>query len=302
MSTKSDLVRYLHRAAFSPVISTLIKAIDAGYYTTCPGLTSKIVRKHLPKALATAQGHLHQQRQNNRSIKITATPSIDNNTPEMTTLSVPLTNPRVQNKMALFKSIEVTRKISTEQTGRFPVTSSRGSKYLMVLYDHESNASIAEPLKSRSEHKLIRVYSALHTHLSNHGLAPQVQMFNNECPAGLKQVMQNAVVAFQLVPLHLQRTNVAEHAIDTYKDHLISGLSSCNPSFKLHLWDRLISQSTLTLNLLRQSRINPRLSAEAHLNGAFKFNHTPLAPPGTKFLVFEAPRFCRTCAPHVVTG
>ena len=32
--TKLDIVRYLHCAAFSPVISTWTKAIDAGYYTT----------------------------------------------------------------------------------------------------------------------------------------------------------------------------------------------------------------------------------------------------------------------------
>ena len=40
ISTKSDLVRYLHHAAFSPVISTWTSAIDAGYCTTWPGLTS----------------------------------------------------------------------------------------------------------------------------------------------------------------------------------------------------------------------------------------------------------------------
>ena len=196
--------------------------------------------------------------------------------------------------MAFLKSIEVTGNISTDQTGRFPVTSSRGSKYRIVLYDHDSNAIIAEPLKLRSEHELIRAYSALHTHLSNRGLAPQVQMLDNKCLAGLKQVMQNAGVAFQLVPPQLHRNNAAECAIATYKDHLISGISSCDPSFPMHLWDRLTPQATLTLNMLQQSRINPRLSDESQLKGAFEFNHTPLTPPGTKVLVFEAPRVCRT--------
>ena len=152
----------------------------------------------------------------------------------------------------------------------------------MVLYDHGSNAIIAEPIKLRSEHKLIRAYYDLHTHLSNRGLAPQVQMLDNECPVGLKQVMRNAGVTFQLVPLHLHHTNAAERAIDTYKYHLITGLSSCDPSFPLHLWDRLIPKATPTLNLLRQSRINPRLSDEAQLNGDFDFNCTPLATPQHK--------------------
>ena len=55
-----DIVRYLHRAAGSPVPSTWCTAIDAGNYATWPGLTSKQVRKHLPKSVATTKGHMRQ--------------------------------------------------------------------------------------------------------------------------------------------------------------------------------------------------------------------------------------------------
>ena len=95
MLTKSDIVRYLHCAAFSAVISKWTSAINAGYYTTWPGLNSQLVLKHLPKALATTQGHLHQQQQNVRSTKITTKPSIDNNIPEMTPLAAAPPEPRV---------------------------------------------------------------------------------------------------------------------------------------------------------------------------------------------------------------
>ena len=152
--------------------------------------------------------------------------------------------------MAFLKSIEITGKISTDQTGRFPVTFSRGSKYLMVFYDYESNVIIAEPLKSRSKQKLVRTYPALHIHLSNRGHTPRFQMIDKECPSGLKKVMRNAGITFQLVLPHLHRTNAAERAIATYKDHLIASLGSCSPSFLLHLWDRLIPQAMLTLNLI----------------------------------------------------
>jgi hypothetical protein len=30
--------------------------------------------------------------------------------------------------------------IYTDQTGRFPVVSSKGNKYIMILYDYDSNA------------------------------------------------------------------------------------------------------------------------------------------------------------------
>ena len=107
----------------------------------------------------------------------------------MTTPAVPLPEPRVRTKMAFLKSIEVTGNIPPDQTGCLPVTSSGGRKYLMVLYDYDSNAIIAEPLKLRSKQKLVRTYSALHNHISNRGITPHFQMLNNECPAGLKKVM-----------------------------------------------------------------------------------------------------------------
>ena len=121
-------------------------------------------------------------------------------------------------------------------------------------------------------------------------------------PRRPKTFLREASVKFQLVPPYLHRTNAAERAIQTYKDHIIAGLSRCNPNFPLHLWDRLIPHTTLTLNLLRPSRINPRLSAEAQLNGAFDFNRTPLEPPGTRVIVHETPNNRRTWSPHGVDG
>ena len=62
MKTKAELVQYLHQCAFSPVVHTWTKAIHAGYFATCPELTSELVRKHLPKLLSTAKGHLKNTR------------------------------------------------------------------------------------------------------------------------------------------------------------------------------------------------------------------------------------------------
>ena len=127
-------------------------------------------------------------------------------------------------------------------------------------------------------------------------------MLDNECPGGLKIFLRDSSIMFQLVPPHLHHTNAAERAIQTYKYQLITRLSSCDPNFPLHLWDRLITHDTLTLNLLCSSRLNPRPLEESQLNGVFDFNRTPLAPPGTRFVVHEAPGNRRTCPPHGVNG
>ena len=154
MTTLRDLVTYLHRACFSPVTRTWTKAIDAGFFSTWPGLTSDLVRKHLPKSLATAKGHLKQDRKNVRSTKSTTMdPS-------------PTLNPVGRTHCAFAKTINLSGTVYSDQTGRFPTTSSRGTKYVMIFYDFDSSAILAEPLKSRSEAELLRAFSKMHHHLT----------------------------------------------------------------------------------------------------------------------------------------
>ena len=68
----------------------------------------------------------------------------------------------------------------------------------------------------------------------------------------------------------------------------------------MHLWDRLIPQANITLNLLRGSRFNPKLSAYMQIKGAFNFKRTPLAPPGTLVLGHEKPDNRSSWNPHAV--
>ena len=172
----------------------------------------------------------------------------------------------------------------------------------MILYDYDSNAIDAEPLNSKSEGKMIRAYTKLPAFLSDRGLKLRLQKLDNECPTGLKRFMTQNDVEYQLVPPHIHQRNSAKRAISTWKDHFIAGLSSTDKQFPMHLWCRLVPQCTLTLNLLRQSRINPRLSAEAQLNGAFDFNKTPLAPPGTRVIIQEQTGVRRTWSVHGTDG
>ena len=74
----------------------------------------------------------------------------------MTTPPLPFQEPTVQTQMFYLQKVKFTGEMSTDQTGRFHITSSRGSKYLMVLYNHDSNAILAEPLTSHRERKLIQ--------------------------------------------------------------------------------------------------------------------------------------------------
>jgi hypothetical protein len=85
------------------------------------------------------------------------------------------------------------------------------------------------------------------------------------------------------------RRNSAERAIQTWKNNFYAGLATCNPKFPLTEWDLLMPQADITLNLLRSSGRQPKLSAHACLHGAFDFNRSPLAPPGTCAVVHFTP-------------
>jgi hypothetical protein len=299
-TNKRDLAQFLHQCCYSPTSSALITAIQHGNFATWPGLTAELIRKHLPKSDATVKGHLRQSFKNLRS---TQTPNLvpTDTTPTVTQPINPPDSPE-RTHWVYAAIFEPTGQIHTDQTGRFPITSSKGNKYIMILYDYDSNAIIAAALRSRSEHDLVTAYRSLHQYLVDRGLKPQLQRLDNEAPGGLKQFMTQQGVQYQLVPPHNHRRNAAERAISIFKDHFIAGLSTTDKNWPMHLWCRLLPQAQLTLNLLRQSRLNPRLSAEAQLNGNFDFNATPLAPPGTRVIMHDKANVRRTFAPHGTDG
>ena len=87
----------------------------------------------------------------------------------------------------------------------------------------------------------------------------------------------------------MHRRNAAERAIRTFKNHFIAILCGTDPAFPMTLWDNLIPQTLITLNLLRRSNLNPALSEYDQVYGAFDFKRTPLSPPGTKVMAQEKP-------------
>ena len=62
----------------------------------------------------------------------------------------------VQANIIFIKILPIIGKISSDQTGRFPVTFSRGRKYIMVVAEYDSDAIPTEPLISRAETELLR--------------------------------------------------------------------------------------------------------------------------------------------------
>jgi hypothetical protein len=302
LSTKQDLAAFLHACAFSPLPSTFLRAIPHGHFDSWPGLIASLVTKHLPKSLATGKGHLRMEQKNLQSTK----PITSTHLPLTTSLDVSPSqeqnNVRTHVVFATILPATKLRKSYSDQTGKFPVQSSRGYNYIMILYDYDSNAILSKPLKTYQAGNLTQAWQALHTRLQSNGYAPDLHILNNECSDELKKAFQKNNVDFQRLPPYSHRRNTAERAIQTWKNHFSTGLALCDPKFPLTKWDLLMPQADITLNLLCSSRRQPKLSAYACLNGAFDFNRSPLAPPGTRVVVHVTPDKRHNMAPHGVDG
>ena len=156
--------------------------------------------------------------------------------------------------------------------GRFPSKSSRGKSYILVLYNYDSNAILADPMRSRYAVKWLRAFKVLEEHLCKRGPRPKLQLLDNEVSTMLKLHLHLRGIDYQLMPPHVHRRNAAKRAIRTFKNHFLAILCGTDPDVPLHLWCRLIPQAQITLNLLRKSQINPRLSAE--VGGLLRFEKT----------------------------
>jgi hypothetical protein len=125
---------------------------------------------------------------------------------------------------------------------------------------------------------MVRAFDLLIQFLIIRGLRPSLQCLDSEAYLALRNYLTKQGIYYQLVPPHIHRRNNAERAIQTFKNHFIAGLCSVDQNFPLKLWDKLLPQATITRNLLRKSRINPRMSAYSQINGDFDFNRTPMGP------------------------
>ena len=286
---KTELAQYFHGCAFSLVISIFQECIRKVNFISWPGIDDLNFKKLIKTTKATLKGHLDQERKNLQSTK---SPSIGTATikhdiqkdafPEQL-------NAKSQSCFYIILDMAKEATTYTDLTGHFPYQSSRGNTYIFVAYNYDGNAILVEPMPNREADTIILCWKKCHDHLINNGVATTHYILDNECSKAFKNALKNEQVTFELVPSNQHCRNAVERAIRTFKNHLLSGLATCNPDYPLQEWDQIIPQAELTLNLLRKSRLNPKLSTWAYLFGNFDFNKSPLLPLGTKIILHTKP-------------
>lgn len=231
--------------------------------------------------MATEKGHQDQHRRNLRSTNNTIN---DDNEDQ---LEQEENNSKTHNVFIVLQ--EVSGKIYSDQTGRFPHTSSRGMKYVMIFYIYDANYVQGIPIKNRSELEFLKAYQSVYDDLKMKGYTPKLQKIDNETLHKIIRFICKNYIHLQFTPPHQHCQNAAERAVCTWKNHFLSGLASLPPNFPMAYWCRLIPQCNITLNLMRACRQNPLLSVHTALHGEFHFDATPMAPPGTETLAQVKP-------------
>ena len=193
-------------------------------------------------------------------------------------------------------------KIYTDQTGKFPVRSGRGHQYIMVLINMDSFYISMEPMKTCHTSQTVMTYQIMIDRLKACGINPKHHVLDNECSEEFKKAIRVNKMTFQLVPADDHWRNIAERAIQTAKSHVISVLCGCDPNLPMHLWDRLIPQMEIQLNLQRQSRTVPKVLAYAHHYGPYDFNTHPLAPLCTAVEYHVKPATMATFGMRFISG
>jgi hypothetical protein len=155
-----------------------------------PGLNEHTVEKYLSKSTSTAKGHLNQQRKNARTTKIKDAQLLD---PENDK------DHGIKTQFVYAANIDAGQ-IYTDQTGRFTVVSSKGKKYIMILYDYDSNAILAQPIKDRIAPELLKAFQFMEQELVARGLKPKLMKLDNEASKLLKDHLHQQDITFQLVP------------------------------------------------------------------------------------------------------
>eukprot|EP00804_Cyclotella_cryptica_P028661 CCRYP_008183-RA/>CCRYP_008183-RA protein AED:0.20 eAED:0.05 QI:0/0/0/0.66/1/1/6/0/1274 len=242
------LVHYLHAAAGFPVKATWLAAIKAGNYASWPSLTHANASKYWRR---NHQGAPHA----------------------------------ASKELHLWD--EPISKLFTDDMGRFPVRSRSGNQYLMLAYHCDTNAILVEPFQSRHDRHRIPAYNKLMGRLTARTHTVDHQVLDNEASAEYRWVItEDWNCSYQLVPPNVHRRNIAECTIQTFKVHFLSILAGLPSAFPNYLWDMLIPQTKLTLNLLRQAHTAPAISAwEAYNNAPFNFDATPIGPCGCPVII-----------------
>jgi hypothetical protein len=128
----------------------------------------------------------------------------------------------------------------------------------------DKNLILQQKFQTKADKYRIPAFNTIMARLAACGLLVDLNIRDNEASADFKQVIiiiELWKANFQLVLPDMHRRNQAKRMIQHFKNHFLSILVGVDSAFPPYLWDLLLPQAKLTVNLLRQATINLVISA-----------------------------------------
>jgi hypothetical protein len=201
-TTKIYAVKFAHQSLCNPPISSLLKAINAGFLTGAPNLDAHTVRKYLMASPATSKGHMKRPRKGLRSTT-RKTPNANANTtpqcinPEAVQVdesesetgnneSSEEEEPQEEYFSNIIPEVEdesianvfcfgaftdkMTGVVYNDCTGNFPFMSLDGNVCFLVMYHYETNAIFAIPISGLDSKSILEAYKNTFEYLVTKGI------------------------------------------------------------------------------------------------------------------------------------
>jgi hypothetical protein len=291
---------YFHAVVRFPVKETFLDAVRARNYATWPGLATTLITKHFPDLDETQKGHMKGQRKGVRSTRVKPAYEMKIKPGTKDPPQKIVGNKKMDN--IFVKIYALAEEIHTDQTGAFPVTSQQGYRYMMVGIHIDANYIFYKPMKNRTEGKMITAYQKMVDRMEIAGLGLKHHWLDNECSENFKNCIKKNHMTWELLPPDCHQRNIAERAFQTFKNHFVAILSRVNDRFPLSLWCHLVRPAELTVNLLRQSNVVPKILAYVHVHGQHNYMKHPFAPLGCAVMAHVKPKNCQSWDVHGNVG
>ena len=118
------------------------------------------------------------------------------------------------------------------------MTSARGNKLLYISYIYDANGILWEPMKSKHDSEMSRVFKTVYNKLEKRGIKPKFHIMDNKSPSTVMRWLERNKVDAQKVEPHNHRANRAERMNETAKHHFISGMAGTDENYPIREWDR----------------------------------------------------------------
>ena len=142
-----------------------------------------------------------------------------------------------------------------------PVLSLDGHQYYVLAYDYDNNCIEAQRVSDLKFKTIVETMQKISDKMEENEHKPMLNVTDNQAARPLNAFLKTKQCKWQFVEPHNHRVYATERAIQTFENHLISGLCCTDSEWPLQLWNKLTNQALIALNLCCTSRKHPDRSA-----------------------------------------